>query len=122
MHQYRFKMCNCRSVQAITPRKPATRFRYQGSRRKSRWEAHSPLGSQPLYFLFFFCHPVAVVASISLHKLRKRRVSKAEPFTKFNVNHCLIVGEHEAVQEEILKLKLDDVSCNEFPQCLDCAS
>ena len=32
------------------------------------------------------------------------------------------VGEHEAIQEEFLKIMLDDVSCNAFPQCLDCAS
>ena len=55
------------------------------------------------------------MAPISLHKLRKRRVFKAEPFTKFNVNH-FFVGEHEAIQEEFLKIMLDDVSCNEFPQ------
>ena len=57
------------------------------------------------------------MASISLHKLRKGRVFKAEPFTKFNVNHCLVVN-----TKRFLKLMLDDVSCNEFPQCLDCAS
>ena len=61
------------------------------------------------------------MASISLNKLRKIRVFKAEPFTKFTML-ITVLSELEADQEEFLKLMLDDVSSNEFPQGLDCAS
>ena len=62
------------------------------------------------------------MASISVHKLRKRRVFKAEPFTKFAML-SLLVGEHKADQEEFLKLMLDDDhAMSSHMQCLDCAS
>ena len=61
------------------------------------------------------------MASISLNKLRKIRVFKAEPFTTFTMLNT-VLSELEADQEEFLKLMLDDVSSNEFPHGLDCAS